>query len=154
MCLIVSHFTVFRRTVARLPTTEWRLGAGGGTLSVIRTTNGQIPHERLLEVTPPLAPNRLLAEVHLLHFLFKSFFQFLIKVFDAFVALIVKKQAKRQTVRCAMFYYASTAFSVVWASCFRTGTLGYIFTIHRWSLFLTTDLFFCINRNASDNCRI
>jgi len=32
----------------------------GGTLSVIRTTNGQIPHKRSLEVTPPLAPNRLL----------------------------------------------------------------------------------------------
>jgi len=61
MCLIVNHSTVVRRTVARLQITGRRLGAGGGTLSVIRTTNGQIPHKRLLEVTPPLAPNRLLA---------------------------------------------------------------------------------------------
>jgi len=38
------------------------LAQAGGTLSVIRTTNGQISHERLLEVTPPLAPNRVLAE--------------------------------------------------------------------------------------------
>jgi len=36
----------------------WR--QAGGTLSLHRTTNGQIPHERLSEVTPPLAPNRLL----------------------------------------------------------------------------------------------
>ena len=36
------------------------LAQAGGTLSVIRTTNGQIPHKMLLEVTPPLAPNRLL----------------------------------------------------------------------------------------------
>jgi len=36
-----------------------------GTLSVIRTTNGQFPHKRLLEVTPLLAPNRLLAAAEL-----------------------------------------------------------------------------------------
>ncbi|MCL2512119.1 MAG: hypothetical protein FWF09_08730, partial [Bacteroidales bacterium] len=36
------------------------LAQAGGTLSVIRTTNVQIHHERLLEVTPPLAPNRVL----------------------------------------------------------------------------------------------
>jgi len=34
---------LFYRTVARLPLTGRRLGAGGGTLSVIRTTNGQFP---------------------------------------------------------------------------------------------------------------
>jgi len=32
--------------------------AGGGTLSVIRTTNGQFPHETSLEVIPPLAPTQ------------------------------------------------------------------------------------------------
>jgi len=50
-----------RCAVPAFPLTGWRLGEGGGTPSVIRTTNGQISHKRLLEVTPPLAPNRLLA---------------------------------------------------------------------------------------------
>ena len=48
------------------------LAQAGGTQSVIRTTNGQIPHKRSLEVTPPLAPNRVL-HAGLLHFYFYEF---------------------------------------------------------------------------------
>jgi len=60
MCLVVSH-SLF--SAALSPACLQRRGGlaqAGGTLSVIRTTNGKISHERSLEVTPPLAPNRLL----------------------------------------------------------------------------------------------
>ena len=65
MHLIVSH-SLSVSTALSHACTQRRggLAQAGGTLSVIRTTNGQIPHKRSLEVTPPLAPNRLLAVRH------------------------------------------------------------------------------------------
>ena len=63
-----SSLYVADRTLTAYIQRRGGLAQAGGTLSVIRTTNGQIPHKRLLEVTPPLAPNRLLAEVHFIFY--------------------------------------------------------------------------------------
>jgi hypothetical protein len=39
-----------------------------------------------------------------------------------------------------MLDYTGTALAVIWAGCFRTGTFGYIFTIH--AIYFTIILFF------------
>ena|GEM_PF-5682827 len=99
-----------------------------------RSWGAKLPksHCCLRGATPAIAPNRSLGAVHFSPFslfVFKPYFQFPIIVFHAFVALVVEEQAKRQTICVFVFDYASTTFSVIGASRFRTSTLFYIFAI-------------------------
>jgi hypothetical protein len=64
---------------------------------------------------------------------FKSFFQLSMVIFNTFVAFVVEKQAKGQTVSSSVFDDAGTTLAVIGAGCFRAGTFGYIFTIHLFS---------------------
>jgi len=62
--------------------------------------------------------------------LFKPLFQYPTIIRKAFIAVVIKKQAKRQAVRFPMLDNAVTAFAMVWASQFRASALFHICTRH------------------------
>ena len=62
--------------------------------------------------------------------LLKPFFQFPIIILNAFIAIVVYKQAEGQTVGISVLFYAGTAFAVIHASRYRTSTFGYVFAVH------------------------
>lgn len=58
----------------------------------------------------------------------------MIVISNAFVALIIKKQAIRQAICFPVLDYASTAFSVVRTRLFGTSTFFYVGTTHAGNL--------------------
>lgn len=58
----------------------------------------------------------------------------MIVISNAFVALIIKKQAIRQAICFPVLDYASTASPIIRASFFRTSALFYIRTTHAGNL--------------------
>ena len=103
----------------------------GGAQRFGRAINFQIRTKLSAGIHPRLRETARYVQCFLHVYLsFKTFFQFSVITLNAFVAVIVKKQAKRQTVGCAVFYHASTTFAVIFAGSFRACTFGYVFTIH------------------------
>jgi hypothetical protein len=54
----------------------------------------------------------------------------LIIIFHTFIAIVVGKQAKRQTISCAVLYYTITAFCVIFTGYFGAGTFFFVATGH------------------------
>ena len=60
----------------------------------------------------------------------KPFLELIVIILYAFVAIVIQKHAKRQTVGLAVFFNASTASAVVRAAFFRAITLCNIYASH------------------------
>jgi hypothetical protein len=68
----------------------------------------------------------------------KSFRQFLIVIFDALVAAVIREQAEREAVGVAVLDDAVTAFRVVWARRGRTGAFYYGSAWTRHNIYILT----------------